>query len=167
MFMSISRKFLFLHDIQLSIFGWNLIHWDSEKLLKFNRKASIISSTGIRQRHSKGILCRITSIANFRLLNSARSILFILDTPNRLSCWRRQGIITYLTAFARSQPICSRTQAPTVHRFAGYRLFTVRKCIAPYTDHRIINLPVDFRSVLIRSSDIHQSHGGSFLVLPA
>ena len=32
MFMSISRKFLFLHDIQLSIFGWNLIHWDSEKL---------------------------------------------------------------------------------------------------------------------------------------
>ena len=33
MFMSISRKFLFLHDIQLSIFGWNLIHWDSEKLL--------------------------------------------------------------------------------------------------------------------------------------
>ena len=104
---------------------------------------------------------------NFRLLNSARSILFILDTPNRLSCLRRQGIITHLTAFARSQPICSRTQAPTVHRFAGYRLFTVRKCIAPYTDHRIINLPVDFRSVLIRSSAIHQSHGGSFLVLPA
>ena len=32
MFMSISRKFLFLHDIQLSIFSWNLIHWDSEKL---------------------------------------------------------------------------------------------------------------------------------------
>ena len=32
MFMSISRKFLFLHDIQLSSFGWSLIHWDSEKL---------------------------------------------------------------------------------------------------------------------------------------
>ena len=26
MFMSIFLKFLFLHDIQLSIFGWNLIH---------------------------------------------------------------------------------------------------------------------------------------------
>ena len=34
MFMSIFLKFLFLHDIQLSIFGWNLIHWDSEKLLQ-------------------------------------------------------------------------------------------------------------------------------------
>ena len=32
MFMSIFLKFLFLHDIQLSIFSWYLIHWDSEKL---------------------------------------------------------------------------------------------------------------------------------------
>ena len=33
--MSISRKFLFLHDIQLSSFTWNLIHRDSEKLFCF------------------------------------------------------------------------------------------------------------------------------------
>lgn len=42
MFMSISRKFLFLHDIQLSIFDWDLNHWDSEKLCSIKRSISAV-----------------------------------------------------------------------------------------------------------------------------
>ena len=52
MFMSISRKFLSLHDIQLSIFSWNLIHWDSEKLFLYTNSAVNADRQSVYKNHS-------------------------------------------------------------------------------------------------------------------
>ena len=80
----------------------------------------------------------------FRSLNSARSILFILDTPNRYSRMCRKGIITWPDARSGPQPGNSRFQAPAVQRFTSYRLLRVCKCIASHICHRITSLPASF-----------------------
>ena len=88
-------------------------------------------------------LCRIP-VEPIWLLNSARSILFILDTPNRYSRICRKGIITCPDAHSGPQPGNSRFQAPAVHRFTSYRLLRICKCIASHTYHRITSLPAGF-----------------------
>ena len=86
------------------------------------------------------------------LLNSARSILFILDPPNRYSWQCRKGITTCPDTFSRPQPGNSHSQAPAVHRFTSYRLLRTCKCIASYTTLRITSLPAGFGQCFFAAS---------------